>query len=89
MSTTAAIREKLAALEPTHLEVIDDSAAHAGHAGARDGGGHYRVLIVSPRFADLATMARHRLVYDALGKLMDGAIHALSITARTPSEFTR
>ena len=66
--------------------VIDDSAQPAGHAGARDGGGHYRVHIVSERFAGLATMARHRLVYDALGTLMNGAIHALSITARTPAE---
>ncbi len=86
MSTVAAIKDRLATLQPTRLDVIDDSAQHAGHAGARDGGGHYRVLIVSERFAGLATMARHRLVYDALGPLMNGAIHALSITARAPAE---
>lgn len=86
MTTVAAIKEKLAALEPSRLDVIDDSAQHAGHAGARSGGGHYRVTIVSDRFAGLGTMARHRLVYDALGPLMDGAIHALSITARTSAE---
>jgi BolA protein len=86
MTTVAAIKERLAALQPEHIEVIDDSPQHAGHTGARGGGGHYRLTIVSPRFAGLATMARHRMVYDALGTLMDGAIHALSITARTPTE---
>jgi BolA protein len=86
MSTVATIKDRLATLQPSDLDVIDDSAQHAGHAGARDGGGHYRVHIVSERFAGLATMARHRLVYDALGTLMNGAIHALSITARTPAE---
>lgn len=86
MTTVAAIKDRLATLQPTRLDVIDDSAQHAGHAGARDGGGHYRVHIVSERFAGLPTMARHRLVYDALGTLMEGAIHALSITARTPAE---
>ena len=86
MSTVATIKDRLATLQPSYLDVIDDSAQHAGHAGARDGGGHYRVHIVSERFAGLAAMARHRLVYDALGSLMDGAIHALTITARTPAE---
>ena len=86
MTTVAAIKDKLAALQPTRLDVIDDSAQHAGHLGARDGGGHYRIHIVAERFAGLPTMARHRLVYDALGPLMEGAIHALSITARTPAE---
>ena len=89
MSTVATIKDRLATLQPSYLDVIDDSAQHAGHAGARDGGGHYRVHIVSERFAGLATMARHRLVYDALGTLMNGAIHALSITARTPAEQIR
>jgi BolA protein len=86
MTTVAAIKDKLATLQPTRLDIIDDSAHHAGHAGARDGGGHFRVHIVSERFVGLPTMARHRLVYDALGTLMEGAIHALSITARTPAE---
>ncbi len=86
MTTVAAIKDRLATLQPAHLDVIDDSAQHAGHIGARDGGGHYRIHIVSERFAGLPTMARHRLVYDALGSLMEGAIHALSITARTPAE---
>lgn len=81
-----AMREKLAALDPVAIEVIDDSAKHAGHAGARSGGGHFRLTIVSPRFAGCRTMERHRLVYDALGPLMKREIHALSITARTPDE---
>lgn len=89
MTTVATMKERLTSLEPVHVEVIDESAAHAGHAGARSGGGHYRVLIVSPRFTGLGTMARHRLVYDALGSLMDGDIHALSITARAPTEHPR
>ena len=82
-----AMREKLAALDPVAIEVIDDSAKHAGHAGARSGGGHFRLSIVSPRFAGCRTMERHRLVYDALGPLMKREIHALSITARTPDEL--
>lgn len=89
MTTVDTIKERLAALEPAHIEIIDDSAKHAGHAGARSGGGYFRLLIVSPRFAGIATMGRHRMVYDALGTLMDGAIHALSITARTPDEVVR
>lgn len=85
MTTVDTMKERLAALDPAHIEIIDDSPMHAGHAGNR-GGGYYRLLIVSPRFAGMGTMARHRLVYDALGSLMDGAIHALSITARAPEE---
>jgi len=86
MSTQEELRTRLAALEPAALEIIDDSARHAGHAGARSGGGHFLVTIVSPRFAGLSTMARHRLVYGAVGDLMNGPIHALSITARAPGE---
>ncbi len=71
------------ALQPTELEIRDDSAAHAGHAGARDGG-HFHVRIASARFAGLGPVARHRLVYDAAGALMQTQIHALSIDARLP-----
>jgi BolA protein len=78
------MRERLASLSPAQLEIIDDSAKHAGHAGARDGGGHYRLLIVSPAFVGCNTMQRHRLVYDSLGPLMKREIHALSIDARAP-----
>jgi len=86
MSVMDAIRAKLATLDPVAIEIIDDSARHAGHAGARDGGGHFRLAIVSPRFAGCRTMERHRLVYDALGPLMKREIHALSISAKTPDE---
>jgi BolA family transcriptional regulator, general stress-responsive regulator len=72
-------------LAPTHIEIIDDSAAHAGHAGARSGG-HYRVTIVSAAFEGRTQLARHRLVYAAVAPLMSGAVHALNITARTPGE---
>ncbi len=84
--TVQAMHEKLAALDPQRIEIIDDSALHAGHAGARRGGGHYRLAIVSTRFAGCGTAQRHRLIYDALGPMMRGAIHALSIKALTPDE---
>ena len=80
------LRERLADLNPLRLELIDDSAKHAGHAGAQSGGGHYRVLIVSQSFCGKSTLARHRLVYDALGELMRSKIHALSIQSLAPDE---
>ena len=73
------------ALAPLELAVQDDSAAHAGHAGAREGG-HYRVRVRSARFQGLPRIARHRLVYDALASYMPGGIHALAIDARAPDE---
>jgi BolA protein len=73
------------ALAPTELHIRDDSHLHAGHAGAREGG-HFHVVIRSPRFAGVSRMARHRLVYDALGPLGPQGIHALSIEARAPDE---
>ena len=85
MTTISAMQEKLAALDPQRLEILDDSAKHAGHAGAKEGG-HYRLTIVSPRFSGCATMQRHRLIYEALGPMMRGEIHALSIKALTPEE---
>ena len=82
------IRERLtAALDPVDLEVIDESHLHAGHAGARSGGGHYAVTIVSPRFRGENMVARHRMVYEALGNAMGSEIHALSITAHSPDEL--
>jgi BolA protein len=82
-----AIRAALqAALAPVSLDVVDESHKHAGHAGARDGRGHFAVAIVSEAFAGLAPLARHRKVYAALGDLMTTDIHALSIHARTPAE---
>jgi BolA family transcriptional regulator, general stress-responsive regulator len=82
----ALIRAALAPLQPVSLAVIDESHKHAGHAGARDGRGHFSVEIVSEAFSGLAPLARHRRVYDAVGSLMQTDIHALSIKARTPSE---
>jgi len=82
----AALRERLSALKPIRLELIDDSARHTGHAGARSGGGHYRLLIVSAEFSGKSTLTRHRIVFDALGELMRSKIHALSIQSIAPEE---
>ena len=75
-----------AALAPTLLELTDESALHAGHAGAASGGGHYRLKIVSPRFEGVRLVMRHRLVYDSVHDMMHKEIHALAITALAPSE---
>jgi BolA protein len=83
----AAIRHALeAALAPLSLEIEDESHRHAGHAGAADGRGHFRVDIVSAAFAGLSPIARHRAVYAAMGELMTTDIHALAIRARAPDE---
>ena len=83
----ARIRARIeAALAPTAFELVDESHKHAGHEGARDGRGHFRVRIVSAAFRGKAPLARHRLVYDAVGDLMQTDIHALSIEARTPED---
>jgi BolA protein len=74
-----------ATLDPVALEIEDESAMHAGHAGAASGA-HFRLRIVSARFANLTRIARHRLVYDALAEMMRGRIHALAIVALTPEE---
>jgi len=82
------IRTRLTqALQPESLEIIDESARHAGHAGAASGGGHFIVHIVAAAFQDKPLIQRHRLVYDALGEMMQRDIHALSIQAATPGEF--
>ena len=87
MNVAARIRERLASLEPLDLDLVDESSQHAGHAGYRPGGNtHWRLTIVSPRFAGQSTVARHRMVYQALGELMQNPIHALAITARAPEE---
>ena len=72
-------------LAPVSLEIIDDSAKHAGHAGAREGG-HFRVVLVAAAFNGLSQLQRHRLVYAAVAPLMGAGVHALSISARTPEE---
>lgn len=75
-----------AALETDQIELIDDSHLHAGHAGARDGRGHFRVRVVSEKFAGLRSLQRHQLVYRSLGDMMQTDIHALNIVALTPEE---
>ncbi|KON79638.1 BolA family transcriptional regulator [Azoarcus sp. PA01] len=86
MTTIDEIRERLAVLDPVSIEIDDDSALHAGHAGARSGGGHYRLTIVAECFQGKNTVARHRLVYDALGDLMRTRVHALAVRALTADE---
>ncbi len=81
------IRARLTeSLAPEQLELGDESALHAGHAGAASGGGHYRLKIVSQRFEGLKLVMRHRLVYDSVHDMMHAEIHALAITALAPSE---
>jgi BolA family transcriptional regulator, general stress-responsive regulator len=80
----AAIERELA---PTSIEIFDDSARHAGHAGAREGG-HFRVTLVSAAFKGRPQLERHRLVYAAVAPLMGRGIHALNIVARTPEEVS-
>lgn len=83
MTRVERIRSALeAAFQPLELEVVDDSHKHAGHAGARDGRGHFSVRIVSEAFAGMPPLARHRAVYTALGEMMQTDIHALSIDAQ-------
>lgn len=88
MDRCTAIRDRLQQrFAPLELSVQDDSAKHAGHAGARDGRGHFTVRVVSKEFADHGRVERHRMVYAALGDLMQTEIHALSISAFTPEEI--
>jgi BolA protein len=87
VSVARAIHERLAALEPESLELTDESGEHVGHEGAKSGGGHYRLTIVSPQFAGKGRVDRHRLVYGALAPLMQKEIHALAIEALAPDEI--
>jgi BolA family transcriptional regulator, general stress-responsive regulator len=86
-TTIAEIESRLAVLTPQHVDIVDDSAQHAGHAGARAGGGHYQLTIISPAFSGQNIVARHRAIYQALGDLMQTRVHALSITAYSPDEL--
>jgi len=79
----AALREAFA---PTEISLVDESHLHAGHAGARGGGGHFRVRLVSTRFAGLGLIDRHRAVYACLAEEMRGAVHALALTTLAPGE---
>ena len=81
------IRLRLRALDPVLIDLADESEQHRGHAGYQAGGNtHWRLSIVSPRFAGQPVVARHRMVYQALGNLMQNPIHALAISARSPEE---
>ena len=86
MNVADTIREKLAPLGPESLSIDDESALHAGHEGAKGGGGHYRLRVVASAFAGKSLPARHRMIYDALGPLMKHEIHALAISAYAPGE---
>jgi BolA family transcriptional regulator, general stress-responsive regulator len=87
MELPAEIRERLAALEPRSVELLDESGRHVGHAGAAAGGSHFRLVIVSQHFAGKDKLARHRMIYAALGPLMRREIHALAIQAFAPDEL--
>lgn len=86
MTRQQAIELALVSLSPTVLRIQDESHKHAGHAGAQDGRGHFKLLIVSEQFTGLSMLKRHQLVYQALAELLKTDIHALSIQAKTPSE---
>lgn len=83
------IRAKLsAAFAPNRLDIVDDSHKHAGHEGAKSGGGHFRVTIIATAFDGKTALQRHRMIYAALGQELTGDIHALSIQAYAPGEAT-
>lgn len=84
--TIEEMKRRLAALAPEHVEIVDESALHAGHAGAKSGG-HYQLTLIAAAFSGQNSVARHRAVYQALGDLMSTRIHALSITALAPDEL--
>ena len=87
MTVAEEIRRRLGALAPARLELADESAQHAGHAGASPGGNtHWNLTIVSAAFAGKPKVARHRMIYEALGELMQHPIHALTISALAPGE---
>ncbi len=87
MDRVAEIKERLEReLSPSHIEIIDESHLHAGHAGAASGAGHFNVTIISDKFSGKSAIQRHRMVYLAVNDLMPSEIHALSINAQTPEE---
>jgi BolA family transcriptional regulator, general stress-responsive regulator len=87
MTRQQAIENALVSLSPTVLNIQDDSHKHAGHVGAQDGRGHFTLLIVSEQFSGIGMLKRHQLVYQALAELLKTDIHALSIQAKTLSEY--
>jgi BolA protein len=87
MNTIENIKQRLATLSPVSMEIMDESSRHIGHEGAKGGGGHYQLRLVSAQFRGVTLPARHRMVYDALGPMMKNEIHALSIKAYAPDEI--
>ncbi len=75
------------ALHPVHLHLLDESHRHRGHEGARSGGSHYRLTVVSDRFEGRSRLARHRMLYDAVGDAMGREIHAFALRTYTPEEW--
>lgn len=86
MSRIERMYAQLTVLNPVSINIVDESHKHAGHAGARDGAGHYLLQIVTPEFAGKTTISRHRMIYSALGEMMQCEIHALNIQAAAPNE---
>ena len=86
-SVAGTLEDRLSELAPTVLELADDSAEHAGHAGAAGGGAHFSLLIVSEQFSGLTRLARHRAVLDRVADLIPHPVHALAIRAYSPDEF--
>ena len=88
MSRTEEIEQRLrTAFEVENLDIVDESDLHVGHEGAKGGGGHFLLTIISPAFDNKNTLQRHRMIYEALGEMMQKDIHALSINALTPTEL--
>jgi len=87
MNLTDTIRSRLAILEPISLEIVDDSAAHAGHKSS-NGGGHFTIKVISSHFSQRSQVMRHRLIYQALSGLIPQQIHALSIVAISPTDLS-
>lgn len=87
MTVAEQIRQKLALLEPESLDILDELGKHVGHEGAKGGGGHYQLVIVSRQFAGKPIQSRHRMVYEAMGPMMKKEIHALAIKAYAPDEI--
>ena len=81
------MKQRLAVLDPVRLKIVDESHKHAGHAGARTGGGHFLLQIISTEFEGKNKMNRHRMIYSALAEMMERDIHALTIDAKTPGEI--
>lgn len=87
MTIADTIRDRLSLLSPDSVELFDESGQHIGHEGAKGGGGHYQLVIVSPAFINQPLQRRHRMVYEALGGMMQKEIHALAIKAYAPEEL--